>query len=316
MDSPGLRASPGGRPRVTPDLARRRHSFTAVAVKRAWCPKFRMLVESQNGQLHRGRAISARWAEIVRASEGLDTLPEETAFFRESLSAARCLACYGLREKSRGCCGSSHAAFPCHGSAATSPQSFLDLADDDEAASEPTDGARRKRVRGQGGRRRRGDVGGRAGRPAAVRGPASHRPRRAADALSVIERGTDAPRLWRIRGLVGCSPRSPVGRDHHAAQTAPTLLIVTAGRGDDSRRTGTVTRRVGTISRGDGPYAALHSTARHDWRGPPAGISAKRRLVSQLCGVVRDRRVRGSASTAQAFCRPSVAKKANRAHAC
>ena len=133
--------------------------------------------------------------------------------------------------------------------------------------------------------------------------------RKGRDALSAIERGLDAARLWRIRGLVGCGPRPPVGLDRPRSAHVPHAAHRDGGPRDDGPRAGTVSRRVGAIGRGDRPYAALHSTARHDWRSPPPGFGAERRPVPHSCRVVRDRRVGAQPRRHKPFADPPWRKK-------
>jgi arylsulfatase A-like enzyme len=224
--SPSLTARSGGNTPSLPSLLND-HGVT-----------FRMLVETATDSSRKSDPFPQEWAETVRGSEGLDTLPEETPFFRAVSRAQRDLRLlrtsrkepWLLWIKSRGI------PVPWLGPRDFATK-FLDLSDDDEGAGEPTDELEENEY----GDDAAEDVVEMSGAElddllrSMAQLPADREGR---DALSAIERGL----LRRVCGGYVALLDAALGRlldqIDHEAQTAPTLLIVTAGHGMTVREPG------------------------------------------------------------------------------
>ncbi len=199
---------------------------------------FRMLVEAATESSRESDPFPQEWAEIVRGSEGLDTLPEETPFFRLVSRAQRDLRLlrtsrkepWLLWLKSRGI------PLPWLGPRDFATK-FLDLADDDDGAGEPTD----EHEANEYGDETQEDVVEMSGAElddllrSVAQLPADREGR---DALSTIERGLMRRVCGGYVALLDAALGRLLDQIDHEAQTSPTLLIVTAGRGMTVREPG------------------------------------------------------------------------------
>jgi arylsulfatase A-like enzyme len=192
---------------------------------------FRMLVETTTDSSGDTDPFPQEWAETVRGSEGLDTLPEETPFFRAVSRAQRDLRLLRTSRKEPWLLWIKSRGIPMPWLAPRDfATTFLDLADDDEGAPEPTDELEENEY----GDEADEDVVEMSGAEldellrSVAQLPAE---REARDALSAIERGLMRRVCGGYVALLDAALGRLLDQIDHEAQTAPTLLIVTAGRG-------------------------------------------------------------------------------------
>jgi arylsulfatase A-like enzyme len=199
---------------------------------------FRMLAESATDSSTEADPFPLEWAEVVRGSEGLEALPEETPFFRAVSRAQRDLRLLRTSRKEPWLLWIKSRGIPVPWLAPPDfATKFLDLDDDEEGDSEPTDELDADEY----GDDAAEDVVEMSGAElddllrSMAQLPAE---REARDALSAIERGL----MRRICGgyvaLLDAALGHLLDQIDHEAQTAPTLLIVTAGRGMTVREPG------------------------------------------------------------------------------
>jgi arylsulfatase A-like enzyme len=199
---------------------------------------FRLLVETATDSPAKADPFPQEWAEAVRGSEGLDTLPEETPFFRLVSRAQRDLRLLRTSRKEPWLLWIKSRGVPLPWLAPRDfATKFLDLADDDEGAPEPTDELEENEYRNE-GEENVVEMSG-AELDDLLRSMAQlPADRESRDALSAIERGL----MRRVCGGYVALLDAALGRllDYidHEAHTAPTLLIVTAGRGMTVREPG------------------------------------------------------------------------------
>jgi len=199
---------------------------------------FRMLVETTTGNSTEAESFPHEWAELVRGSEGLEAIPEETPFFRAVSRAQRDLRLLRTSRKEPWLLWIKSRGIPVPWLAPRDfATKFLDLADDDDAASEPTDELEENEY----GDETEEDVVEMSGAElddllrSMAQLPAERESR---DALSAIERGLIRRVCGGYVALLDAALGRLLDQIDHEAQTAPTLLIVTAGRGMTVREPG------------------------------------------------------------------------------
>ncbi|HEX4073102.1 MAG TPA: sulfatase-like hydrolase/transferase [Planctomycetaceae bacterium] len=199
---------------------------------------FRMLVETATEGPTEAEPFPHEWAEVVRGSDGLDTLPEETPFFRAVSRAQRDLRLLRTSRKEPWLLWIKSRGIPVPWLAPRDfATKFLDLSDDDEGAGEPTDELEANEY----GDEAEEDVVEMSGAELddLLRSMAElPTDREGRDALSAIERGLMRRVCGGYVALLDAALGRLLDQIDHEAQTAPTLLIVTAGRGMTVREPG------------------------------------------------------------------------------